>query len=36
MSGLTYNVCLVYLDDILVFSRTFEEQCDRLAAIFDR
>jgi len=36
MSGLIYKVCLVYLDDILVFLRTFEEHCDRLAAIFDR
>jgi len=35
MSGLTYDICLVYLDDILVFSKTFEDHCDRLAAIFD-
>ena len=36
LSGLTYDVCLIYLDDILVFSRTFEEHCARLAAVFDR
>ena len=36
LSGLTWAVCLVYLDDILVFSRTFEEHCDRLAAVFER
>jgi len=30
MSGLTYDVCLVYLDDILVFSRTFDEHLERL------
>jgi len=28
-----YDICLVYLD-ILVFSKTFEEHCDRLTAIF--
>ena len=36
LSGLSYEVCLIYLDDILVFSRTFEEHCDRLAAVFSR
>ena len=36
LSGLTWDICLVYLDDILVFSRTFEEHCDRLAAVFER
>jgi len=27
MSGLTYDVCLFYLDDILVFSRSCEKHC---------
>ena len=36
LSGLSYEVCLIYLDDILVFLRTFEEHLDRLAAIFSR
>ena len=36
LSGLTYDVCLVYLDDILVMSHTFEEHCTRLAAVLDR
>ena len=36
MSGLTYIVCLVYLDDILIFSKTFDEHLDRLAIVFDR
>jgi len=31
MSGLTYDVCLVYLDDILIFSKTF----DCLATVFN-
>jgi len=36
MSGLTYDVCLVYLDDILVFSKTFDEHLECLATVFDR
>jgi len=36
MSHLTYDVCLVFLDDILVFSRTFDEHLERLATVFDR
>jgi len=36
LAGLTYHTCLIYLDDILVFSRTFEEHCERLGAVLDR
>jgi len=36
MSSLTYDICLLYLDDILVCSNTFKEHCDSLTAIFDR
>jgi len=28
--------CLVYLDDILVFSATFEEDCEHLVTIFNK
>jgi len=36
LSGLTYDVCLVYLDDFLIFSKTFDEHLDHLATVFDR
>jgi len=36
LAGLTYDICLIYLDDILIFSRTFEEYCQRLSQVFDR
>ena len=36
MSGLRYDVSLVYLDDILVFSKTFDEHLERLVKVFDR
>jgi len=31
-----YDLCLVYLDDILGFSKTFHEHRERLATVFDR
>ena len=36
LASLTYDICLIYLDDILVFSHTFEEHCARLGAVLDR
>ena len=33
---LNWNVCVIYLDDIIVFSRTFEEYLEHLSAVFDR
>ncbi len=30
LAGLTWRICLVYMDDIIVFSRTFEEQVDNV------
>ena len=36
LAGLTYDICLIYLDDILIFSRTFEEHCQWLSQAFDR
>jgi len=36
MAGLHLEVCLVYLDDIVVYSRTAEEHLHRLDAVFER
>jgi transposase InsO family protein/predicted aspartyl protease len=36
LAGLTYESCLVFLDDIICFSRSFEEHLKRLGTIFER
>jgi len=36
LNGLNFNMCLVYLDDIIVFSSTVEEHLVRLRKLFDR
>jgi predicted aspartyl protease len=36
LSGMLWDSCLVYLDDIIVYSVTFEQHLERLAAVFDR
>jgi hypothetical protein len=36
LKGLIPEVVLVYLDDILVYSRNPQEMVDRLALVFDR
>ena len=36
LAGLTWEACLVYLDDIIVFSRTFEEHLGRLDSVLSR
>ena len=36
MAGLNYQICLVYLDDIVLMSRTVEEHLDRLVLILER
>jgi len=36
MSGLNLEMCLVYLDDIVVYARTPEEHLQRLAVVFER
>ena len=36
LSGLSWDICLVYMDDIIVLSKTFEEHLVNLQAVFDR
>ena len=33
-SGMLYSTCLAYLDDIIIFGRTFDEHLDRLEQVF--
>ena len=36
LAGLAWNICLYYLDDIIVFSSTWAEYLERLRAVFER
>ena len=36
LHGLEWKICLIYIDDIIVFSKTFEEHLSRLSLVFDR
>ena len=36
LSGLCWKTCLVYLDDIIIFSQTVEEHLQRLAEVLRR
>jgi hypothetical protein len=35
-AGLTYSICLCYLDDIIIFSNCITEHCNRLRAVLTR
>ena len=36
LAGLTWNTVLVYLNDMIIFSRTFEEHLARLTLVLER
>lgn len=36
LAGLQWETCIVYLNDIIVFSQTFDEHVNRLQSVFDR
>ena len=36
MGDLNLSDCLIYLDDVIIFSKTFEEHLERLDAVFSR
>jgi len=36
LHGLSYDICLVYLDDIIIFAASFEEQLRRLESVLQR
>lgn len=36
LHGLTWQTCLVYLDDVIIFSTNFEEHLQRLGIVLDR
>ena len=36
LAGLQWKICLVYIDDIIVFGRTVEEHLEQLQAVFSR
>ena len=36
MSGLQWKVCLIYLDDIIVYGNSFDQQLERLKEVFQR
>ena len=36
LAGLQWNICLVYIDDIIIFSQTIDEHIEQLQTVFDR
>lgn len=36
LQGLQWQSCLIYLDDVVIFSKTFDEHIERLSTVLDR
>ena len=36
LQGLTWTTCMVYMDDVIIFAKTWEEHLARLRAVLDR
>lgn len=36
LADLNFVKCIVYIDDVVVYSKTFEEHLERLEAVFTR
>ena len=36
LAGLRFETCLIYLDDTIVYGRTFQEELERLEEVFIR
>ena len=36
LKGFHWKICLIYLDDVIVKGRTFEEELERLEQVFER
>ena len=36
LGGLEWSICLVYIDDLIIFSRTFDEHLGHLEQVFKR
>ena len=36
LAGLQWQICLVYIDDVIIFSRTFDDHVQHLSVIFER
>ena len=36
LKGLQWHICIIYIDDCIIFSTTFEEHIERLKLVFQR